>query len=260
MADQPSPADSIEALLGDDVPTLDAPTGSGQYYLPPSHLQLLEQLEHLSRYSHFIQVICGVAGIGKTTLLQQFYPGTSDSAVHACRIDADPNTSAEALLNQLAIELNLNVAEGASASAQFDALLEHTQLLKQLSRQLLIVIDDADQLAPDALELLLNQLSTLPDEEARPHLVLFAAPEIRQQLAQPNLAEVVESSCHFTDIAPPRTGGSRCAAPTQLSSGCGTLKRRTTAAGTRRLARPARPDTPCLTGHRQWPAIRAEYP
>ncbi len=194
--------DTIEALLGDTVPTLSALASSGQYYLPASHVQLLEQLEHLSRYSHFVQVITGAAGIGKTTLLQQFYPAADDTSVHACSIQAFSGMSAQALLAEIGTQLNLDTSSSSPVDSQLRALIDHAELLKQISRQLLIVIDDAELLASDAIELLLNRLSTLPDDDIRPHIVLFATAAIRQQLTAPAVEEVVASSCHFVEIEP----------------------------------------------------------
>ncbi|MEH6650297.1 MAG: AAA family ATPase [Motiliproteus sp.] len=202
MVDHSTSSGTIESLFGEDVPTLSKQTGSGDFYLPASHVQLLEQLEHLSRYSHFIQVISGVAGIGKSTLLHQFHPGTSDNSVHACCINAQPGSNCHSLLAELVAQLNLDRDTSTSPSGQLQQLIEHCDLLKQISKQLLIVIDDAEHLSVDALELLLNQLSTLPDDEMRPHIVLFATPAIRQQLAAPQFSDVVESSCHFVEMQP----------------------------------------------------------
>lgn len=192
--------DNIEALLGDSVPTLDVRTGSGDFYLPAAHIQLLEQIEHLSRYSHFIQIITGVTGIGKTTLLQQFYPSADDNSVHACCIQALPEMNTAALLAELSQQLNLNIDQANSTGGFLQAVIEHTELLKQLGRQLLIVIDDAENLSLEALELLFNQLSTLADDELRPHIVLFAAPQIKRTTEAPSLSNVVETSCHFIEI------------------------------------------------------------
>lgn len=192
--------DTIEALLDETVPTLEVKSGTGDYYLPASHIQLLEQMEHLSRYSHFIQIITGVSGSGKTILLQQFYPNADDSSVYACCIQALPEMNAAALLAELAQQLNLDTDQFSSASSQLQALVDHAELLQQLSRQMLIVIDDAEHLALDALELLFNQLSTLTDDDTRPHIVLFATPRIRQTIAAPSLCEAVETSGHFIEI------------------------------------------------------------
>ncbi|RDE19105.1 NACHT domain-containing protein [Motiliproteus coralliicola] len=200
MVDPTHRPDSIEPFLSEEVPTLSNRTGTGQVYLPPSQLQLLEQLEHLSRYSHFIQIVTGVSGSGKSTLLQQFYQVADDSAVHSCLIQLSQPTHAASLLNQINQQLNLD--HDTDPQQQLQALLQHCQLLQQLSKQLLIVIDDAEALQADALELLFNQLSALDDEEQRPHLVLFATPELREQLANPSLSAVVESSCHFFELEP----------------------------------------------------------
>jgi DamX protein len=201
MDNQPT-ADTIEPFLADAVPTLESESRGGDHYLPPAHIQLLEQLEHLSRYSHFIQVVTGVAGSGKTTLLELFYPDPDDSSVHACCIAAQPEMAAEALLSEISQQLNLDVSASASLGQLQQALLEHVELLKQLSRQLLIVIDDAEHLSIEALDLLFNQLANRPDEDQQPSLVLFAAPSIAQRLQHPQLAEVVSSHCHFSEVNP----------------------------------------------------------
>ena len=201
MADPTFP-DNIESLFDDAVPTLNSRISSGEGFLPASHIQLLEQLEHLSRYSHFIQIVSGVSGVGKSTLLRQFYQNADDSAVHGCHLQAPANLNEAALLGLLTEQLNLDSEPGASTEQQLQALVEHSKLLKQLSRQLLIVIDDAENLELDALELLFNQLSTLADEELRPHIVLFADPSIRTRLEAPSLREVVETSCHFIELQP----------------------------------------------------------
>ncbi|MFT5722647.1 MAG: DamX protein [Motiliproteus sp.] len=200
MNRQSPTTDNIDDLLGDSVPTLGIKSGSGECYLPASHIQLLEQIEHLSRYSHFIQIISGVNGSGKTTLLRQFYPNADDSAVHACDIQALPGMSAAQLLAELCQQLNIGTDPFGSASSQLQAVVEHAQLLNQLSRQMLIVIDDAHYLSLGALELLFNRLSTLADDEIRPHILLFAEPSIKRLTTAVSLSEIVETSCHFIDI------------------------------------------------------------
>lgn len=200
MVEPSSRPDNIEPFLSEEVPTLSSRTGPGRFYLPSGQLQLLEQLEHLSRYSHFIQIVTGVSGSGKSTLLEQFFQLADDSAVHSCLINLQQQTSSTELLDLIVQQLKLDAAN--DPQQQLQALVQHCQLLQQLSKQLLIVIDDAEQLQPDALKLLFNQLSTLKDEEQRPHLVLFATPTLRKQLADPELSAVVESSCHFFELQP----------------------------------------------------------
>ncbi|MFT6914031.1 MAG: DamX protein [Motiliproteus sp.] len=200
MNRQTPTTDNIDDLFGDSVPTLGIKSGSGECYLPASHIQLLEQIEHLSRYSHFIQIITGVNGSGKTTLLQQFYPNADDSSVHACSIQALPQMSAALLLAEICRQLNIGTDSLSDAPSQLQAVVEHAQLLNQLSRQMLIVIDDAHHLSPGALELLFNRLSTLTDDAVRPHILLFADPSIKLLTSAATLSEIVETSCHFIEI------------------------------------------------------------
>ncbi|WP_207060599.1 SPOR domain-containing protein [Motiliproteus sp. SC1-56] len=182
------------------APTLSDRAPQGEHYLPPSHVQLLEKLEHLSRYSHFVQVVEGVPGSGKTILRQQFEPDPGDTSVHACSIQASEAMSDSELLSALVEQLTLDVALTASDETKERAVAEHAELLQDISRLFLIIIDDAEQLAESALDLLLNRLLAVSHTDARPHLVFFATPKLREMLNQPLFQPVMDSSCHFMEL------------------------------------------------------------
>ncbi len=175
---------------------------SAESFIPAKHVQLLDKLEHLSRYSHFIQIVIGVAGVGKTTLLKRFYPNADDAGIHACCIAATHEMGESDLLAELVEQLNLDLAITASAEDKVRAVFAHTELLHDISRQFLIVVDDADRLTEDALDLLVNVLQSMPDVDARPHLVLFGLPKLADTLSLARFRQICDTHGHFIELDP----------------------------------------------------------
>jgi DamX protein len=171
-------------------------------YLSASQHQLLEKLEHLSRYSHFILVVTGVAGVGKSTLLKQFYPNEQDMSVHACCLEAKGEVGASDLLSDLVEQLDLDVSLTSSDEARLQAIFDHADLLRDIGRHFLIVVDDAERLTVDALDLLLNLIAQNPDPNASPHLLLFASPKLKEKINLPRFSAVVGNQCHFIELSP----------------------------------------------------------
>ncbi len=175
---------------------------SAESFIPAKHVQLLDKLEHLSRYSHFIQIVIGVAGVGKTTLLKRFYPNSDDAGIHACCIAATHEMGESDLLTELVEQLNLDLAITASVEDKVRAVFAHSELLHDISRQFLIVIDDADRLTEDALDLLVNVLQSMPDVDARPHLVLFGLPKLADTLSLARFRQICDTHGHFIELDP----------------------------------------------------------
>ena len=187
--------------MADLAPTLLLQTEQGEHYLPPFHVQILEKLEHLSRYSNFIQIVLGAAGSGKTILSKQLFPADEDTAVSACYLTATKDTDVSDLLEQLVKQLSLDLTNPSSNEAKLQAIYEHADLLQETSRQFLIIVDDADRLNDDCLELLLKLLPSIRNPDARPHIVLFAMTKLAERLSTtPKFNEIVESSCHFVEL------------------------------------------------------------
>ncbi len=184
------------------APTLDRPAEQGAHYLPPEQLQLLEKLEHLSRYSHYIQVVLGAKDSGKSTLLKQFLAdGASD--IQTCHIAVSHDMGLLQLLDALVEQLEVEVAVSATAEDKLQAIYRHADLLQELSRQFLIVVDDADRLDDDSLDLLLNLLPSVRNPDARPHLVLFATPILGARLnASPRFKQALSGHCYFIELQP----------------------------------------------------------
>ncbi len=191
----------FSSSMADLAPVLHETAEQGEYYLPPEQLQLLEKLEHLSRYSHFIQIILGVPGSGKSTLLKQFLPAGQDPDVQLCHLQIEHDTRLGDLLDELNQQLEIDLAVAASDEDKLQALYQHADLLEDISRHFMIVVDDADRLDDECLDLLVNLLPSVRNPDARPHLILFAAPKLTERMgASPVFREILEENCHFSEL------------------------------------------------------------
>ncbi|OMH28049.1 AAA family ATPase [Motiliproteus sp. MSK22-1] len=196
-----SNANGFSENMADLAPTLLLETEQGEHYLPPFHVQILEKLEHLSRYSNFIQIVLGPAGSGKTILSKQLFPNDEDTGVCACYLSITTNTGISEILEQLVEQLGIDLAPPSSNEAKLQAIYQHADLLQETSRQFLIIVDDGDRLNDDGLELLLKLLPSIRNPDARPHLVFFATPKLAEKLnTDYRFKETVESSCHFVEL------------------------------------------------------------
>ncbi|MEH6625601.1 MAG: AAA family ATPase [Motiliproteus sp.] len=185
------------------APTLNRQTEQGEFYLPVSHVQILEKVEHLSRYSNFIQIVIGVAGSGKSTLLKQFYPADDDSGVQACFIAAENVSNISVLLDMLTEQLKIDLPVTADDEDKLQAIYEYADLLQDISRLFLIVVDDAEKLGDDCLDLLVNLLPSIQNPDARPHVVLFSLPVLAERMnASARFKRTVDASCHFVELKP----------------------------------------------------------
>lgn len=192
---------SFESLL-DEAPVLSQPTVRGDYFLPESHMRMLEKIEHLSRYSQFVQIVVGLPGSGKSTLLRQLTPDDADPDLQACLLRGGDVEGVEQLLQQLAMQLQLELPARASAAQTLAAITAHAAVLQQASRLFLIIVDDAEALESDALALLFQLQESIASPDAQPHLVLFGTPLLKEQLAAQRFQAVMASSAHVMELEP----------------------------------------------------------
>ena len=168
------------------------------FYSGKQHGKHLDLLLHLSRYSNLLLTVIGQQGSGKTHLknrmLQQL-----DSGVVVSLLDAKQATSAAQLLPQISQSLNLEIP----ARADFDFYLEE---IRHFSNQLnieggscLIVIDNAENLEQDALDLILELATTISDSQ-RPHIALFGRQELFSKLHHKDNIARFESVGHHLPL------------------------------------------------------------
>jgi septal ring-binding cell division protein DamX/type II secretory pathway predicted ATPase ExeA len=122
------------------------------FYADPERSKYLDMLQHLLQYSDEILVLSGEAGSGKSLLLEKL-AARADEQWLVCHIVCSEPTGGDSLFAQIAACLNLQ-AEG-DAAGMLDALCNQLNELQQHHFPVLL-IDDAQNLSDDALEMTLH--------------------------------------------------------------------------------------------------------
>jgi putative secretion ATPase (PEP-CTERM system associated) len=176
-------------------------------YLYPSrvHREALDYLRYgLESHAGFV-VITGEIGSGKTTLLQTLLRGL-DSQTTVARI---VNTMLEPreLLETIMLDFGLD-AGGKSKPLLLRDLAQYLVDQRLTGRMVLLVIDEAQNLSPAALEEL-RMLSNLETEKSKLlQIVMVGQPDLRDKLAAPELEQLrqrITVSYHLTPLDPEET-------------------------------------------------------
>ena len=140
------------------------------FYAGSTLMQRLDLLTHLVQFSESIVIVSGPDGSGKSTLLEQFL-GHINPQWTVCAIDG---SQGEQLTESLAQVI------GAPADEDEKALLVRWATQSEASRQLVIVVDNAEQLSEPACRRLC-ELIDLPDGD-RLRIVLFGTADITERV------------------------------------------------------------------------------
>ena len=162
-------------------------------YLSAAHRDALAHLLYgvgQGGASGFVQ-LTGEVGTGKTTLCRCLLEQVPDQTQVALILN--PLQTPRELLASICEELGLDVAEiSDSSKAMVDRL--NAYLLNQHARgkRVVVVIDEAQNLSPEALEQvrLLTNLETAKDKLLQ--MVLLGQPELRQLLQRQNLRQLAQ--------------------------------------------------------------------
>ncbi len=122
------------------------------FYADPERSKYLDMLQHLLQYSEEILLLTGEAGIGKTTLLERL-AARADEQWLVCHLECGEATGADTLFAQIAACFNLQ------GSGDVEGMLTAFQTqLDELHQQRfpVLLIDDAQNLSEDALEMVLH--------------------------------------------------------------------------------------------------------
>lgn len=168
------------------------------FYTGKQHGKHLDLLLHLSRYSNLLLTVTGAEGSGKThiknRLLQQV-----DSGVVVTQLDAHKIASAGQLLPFLSDKLNIEAPPKADTNYYLDEIRVYSNQLTNEGGSCLIVIDNAENLQQDALNIILDLAVSTPDTY-RPHLVLFGSSQLFDKLNQPENLSRFESAGHHLPL------------------------------------------------------------
>lgn len=141
-------------------------------FFPAQRKTILGQLHHLARHSQLMLLITGPKGSGKTLLRQAFIASINKETIKIVSITAKDCPIVNDVLHLLAKELSIT-------EITVVAVIEQIKQLFNKGISLYVMIDDADQLSEDVIQLLLN----LVDEQlAGLHIFLFARPNLLDKL------------------------------------------------------------------------------
>jgi general secretion pathway protein A len=158
-------------------------------YLSPRHTEAAAHLEFGRRERGGFIVITGEVGTGKTTLARHFLAHLPPSTATA--VILYPALSALELLRSILDDLHITSA-GPSLKDQVDALHHFLLAARREGRDVVLLIDEAQDLRADVLEQvrLLSNLET--DTDKLIQIVLMGQSELRELLARPSLRQLAQ--------------------------------------------------------------------
>jgi type II secretory pathway predicted ATPase ExeA/pSer/pThr/pTyr-binding forkhead associated (FHA) protein len=176
-------------------------------YLSKGHARAKAYMESAVSTADDFVVITGEEGLGKTMLINAFRLELDKRLVvaHLTQAPISTNEFLQALLEQFGyIPFRGNKA----------ALLAtvNTYLAEQRTagRKVLLLIDEAQNLAPPLLEQLRALVVTEPGQESPLRVILVGQPALNQQLDTPELTELAQRArlrFHLTALTPDQTHG-----------------------------------------------------
>lgn len=170
------------------------------FYLSPAHRKALTYLEYGIREHVGFILLTGEVGSGKTTIIKNLQKGL-DKGITTAKI-FNTNVTAEQLLALINADFGLSTT-GRDKVTLFAELYEF--LIKEFvaGRHCLLLIDEAQNLAPDCLEEV-RMLSNLETENAKLlQIILVGQPELREILAANDLRQLrqrISVNCHITPL------------------------------------------------------------
>lgn len=155
--------------------------------LAPHNEALKVILSALSMSEGFIKVT-GEVGTGKTLLCRKLINHLSDKFV-ACYLP-NPYLSPDELRFAFAKELGLEINGKSDLQGLHSAIETQLLALKKEGRQAVLIIDEAQSLSWDALEML-RLFSNLETEKSKLlQIVMFGQPELDDNLANPKVRQI----------------------------------------------------------------------
>jgi general secretion pathway protein A len=158
-------------------------------YLSARHTEAYAHLEFGRKERGGFVLITGEVGTGKTTLARYFLGHVGDQAATA--VVLYPALSAAELLQSILDDLHV-VPKGTSLKELVDALHAFLVQSRAAQRNVILLIDEAQDLAPEVLEQvrLISNLET--DTEKLIQIVLMGQSELREMLARRDLRQLAQ--------------------------------------------------------------------
>jgi len=173
----------------------------GFEYQAKARARQLDTLLHLSRFSDYLVLVSAPPGAGKSTFIEQFFRAQPAEA-YIVHLALTETVSAAWVVLQIAQQLPLQLPNNASLEAIILAVQELAQELRLQEQVLLLVVDDAQWLDDEALELLANLLPRSAKVDSRPHVILSADPSLVERIEAPQFTEMRKERFYHLVLAP----------------------------------------------------------
>lgn len=169
-------------------------------FLSPTHLEALQHLRYGVQEKKGFIVLTGEVGCGKTTLCRKLL-NELDPERYETALILNPRLSETQLLKAILTELG----EESKSRSRADLLqLLNNVLLDRIhaNKDIVLIIDESQNLAIDALEhlRLLSNLET--DKQKLLQIILIGQPELHDKLTQKNLRQLRQRILVHYDLAP----------------------------------------------------------
>jgi len=162
------------------------------YYADAALSQRLDLLLHLTQYGNELLLVTADGGGGKTSMLHQ-YLKRAQSNWSVGHITATESTRTEQFIKQVYRQFTLR-GEALSNKTNSQALTatavkKHLETYLLENRRVVLLIDDADLLTIDMLELVLELSTITQQQKSSLQIILFCHPQIKIKLAAPELEQ-----------------------------------------------------------------------
>jgi len=169
-------------------------------YWGPKHRLAYAMLEYGVMNSAGFTVITGEIGAGKTTLIRRLLQRL-DSSINVGLITTTPRGRKE-LLQWIMMSLDIPFDE--KYSKLLFKFQQYLQLQHSEGRRTLVIVDEAQNLDPDALESLRMLSNINADKEQYLQLILVGQPQLKTLLCSPELvqfAQRISSDFHLKPLS-----------------------------------------------------------
>lgn len=159
---------------------------------------LNEVLMALDEGQGFVLVF-GEVGSGKTLLCRKLLDHLEEGPWQSAYLP-NPLLQPQQLYHSLAQELGVEVTAEATVQHLVEQIWQQLLVARQQQKQVVVCVDEAQAMPVATLEAL-RLLSNLETSRSKlMHIVLFAQPELEQQLAQPQLRQLRQRIAYVTRL------------------------------------------------------------
>ncbi len=156
------------------------------FFLSPRYENALTYLEYgLAEKSGFI-MLTGEIGMGKTTLIR-YLLNKLESKMEVGVI-LNTNVTADQILKLILLEFELPTSEG-DKSKELETLYRFLIEQYKIGKQVILIIDEAQNLTDEALEEVRMLSNLQSDEEILLQIIVVGQPELKKKLKKPGLAQ-----------------------------------------------------------------------